>query len=68
MKYIIEFPNGNQYRPETLIVDGARYSAALFAALHGYNWRASASGNILYYMSESGKTLSFKQSYLLRYV
>lgn len=68
MKYIIEFPNGKHVRPETLIVNGVQYSAALFAALHGYNWRTTAHGNILYYMAESGETLSFKQSYLLRYI
>lgn len=68
MKHIIEFLNSNRYRPETLIINGVKYSATRFAERHGYNWRTSASGNTLYYMSESGETLSFKQSYLLRYV
>lgn len=66
MKYNIEFPNGNRYRPETLVINGTRYSATLFAKQHGYNWRTSASGNILCYMSKSGRVLSFAQKYLLQ--
>ena len=66
MTSIIQFPDGNRYRPETLIINGMRYSAALFAQKHGYNWRTSARGNILYYMSENGAVLSFGQKYLLQ--
>lgn len=66
MKYTIQFPNGDQYRPEAITVDGVEYSATRFVQKHGYNWRTSARGNILYYMSESGKVLSFGQKYLLQ--
>jgi hypothetical protein len=68
MKHAIEFPAGKQYRPEAITVDGVEYSATLFAQKHGYNWRTSARGNILYYMSENGAVLSFRQDYLLRCV
>lgn len=67
MKHIIEFPDGVQLRPGAIIVDGVRYSADLFYEKHGYNWRTSAGGNILYFKSESGENIAFKQMYLLNY-
>lgn len=66
MKHTIKFPTGSQYRPEAVTVDGVEYSAARFAKQHGYSWRTSARGNILYYMSENGEVLSFGQKYLLQ--
>ncbi len=33
MKHIIEFPDGVQFRPDVIIVDGVRYSVELFDEL-----------------------------------
>jgi len=51
-------------RPETLIINGETASATLFDNAHGYHWKPYASGNILYYRTESGKEYSIPQKKL----
>lgn len=67
VQHNIIFPDGKQYRPDLIIVDGIEYSMTKYAQKYGYNWQTSAGGNILYYMSKNGDTLTFKQDYLLNY-
>lgn len=60
----IKLVSDEKYRPKEIIVDGEIYSTTAFLAKHGYYWATSASGNILYYRSESGKEFSIHQKTL----
>ena len=56
----IEFTE--QYRPEEITVNGVRASMNAYAEKHdGKNWQATASGNILYYLDENGKSYAIPQ-------
>lgn len=64
MKIKIELVNGENYRPAEILVNGEKYSMDAYLKKYGYNWRTSASGNILYYRSDSGKDFAVRQSVL----
>lgn len=55
----IEFDT--KYRPNSILVDGVEMSMSRFSERHGWNWRTSASGNILFYESEDGNQISVPQ-------
>lgn len=55
--------DGN-YRPNAILVDGTRYTMAAYEAEYGYNWKATASGNHLYYKAEDGRTIMIPQKTL----
>ena len=61
----IKIPGENHYRPEELIINGEKASMDLFLAKHGYNWKTSAHGNILFYRTESGKEYKVPQKELM---
>lgn len=44
--------------PEKILFEGEEYSNSAYAAAHGGCWRSTASGNVIYFKSESGKTFS----------
>ena len=54
------------YRPNTLIINGELASMENFLKAHGFNWKTSASGNILCYRAESGAEYQIKQVELMR--
>lgn len=60
----IQLTSDGTYRPETLIINGETAFATLFDNVHGYHWKPSASGNILYYRTESGKEYAVPQKAL----
>jgi hypothetical protein len=64
MKRKIELINGENYRPDEILVDGVVYSMTEYKSKYGYNWQSTAGGNILYYRSKDGQNFSVKQSFL----
>lgn len=56
-----EIEADEKYRPEKIKVDGIEYSASLHAERHGYSWKASPSGNDLYFESECGLRMMIPQ-------
>lgn len=61
----IHLTEDGDYRPEHLIINGEIASMEAYAAAHdGKNWRATSSGNILMYRTESGKEYDIPQGRL----
>lgn len=60
----IQLTSDGAHHPETLIINGETAFATLFDNAHGYHWKPSASGNILYYRTKSGKEYSIPQKKL----
>ena len=60
----VQLTSDRAFRPETIIINGETASATLFENAHGYHWKSSASGNILYYRTKSGKEYSIPQKKL----
>ncbi len=60
----IEYTNDGSYRPNSLIINGELAGRDIFLFKHGYSWKSSPSGNILFYRTKSGKEYRIKQSFL----
>lgn len=60
----IKRTNDSGNRPETLIINDEIASMSLFLKEHGYNWKGTPSGNVLFYRTESGKEYQVKQASL----
>lgn len=62
----IELTEDGNYRPNKLLINGEIATMDLYAERHnGKNWTATASGNVLYYATESGKEYFIPQSRLM---
>ena len=62
----VQLTSDGAYRPETLVINGEFASMKLYSEKHGYNWKSTASGNVLYYRTESGSEYQIKQSELMK--
>ena len=62
----IEFTADGKYRPNALIINGEPASMSNFLKAHGYNWMASAYGNILFYRTDSCKEYKVYQTDLMK--
>ena len=52
--------------PEEISIDGAIYSNSRCSAEHGYSWRSSAGGNVIFFKGDNGKIESFPLTKLRR--
>ena len=61
----IKLTEDGSYRPEHLIINGEMASMAEYAKFHdGKNWKSTASGNVMFYRTESGKEYQIPQGKL----
>ena len=60
----IKLTEDGAYRPKTVIINGELASMDAFLKVHRYCWEPTASGNKLYYRTETGKEYTIYQGEL----
>lgn len=60
----INLTEDGTYRPNTLIINGELASMERHASRYGYDWKATTSGNVLCYRTESGMDYNIPQKRL----